>query len=994
LIAHRDLRNISSSSKLQRAPEVPLQPNTVQTLKEAYEAVRKSRFISVQATKPDSFVQVHIEEKSRETRSSDGINCPSALAMHSNSILMFQRSPNAEEISPSSTPAAHPPGSLKSASSSDSFKSAVDEQEPDIEIVREVEGVLHAFRTALEVLEKVKKRIDEEDKALRIEADMLTYSLMKGLDINQAHGYHHRRHGAAYLRAFRDSQITIRQLQEIMARLMGELVTTLHMYSAAYEVLSPAGFQKIFSCSEECRIRTLFELDKLAMLLFPQPLTLIFVSSSLGSRSEPLPLKKSEYEVHVSEYAVDSRLSAKYDYLLGSVRRPDHRGGGDIRGSSSLLTDEGSGTCVVREGEIVYDSIPRIYAAPSPPRSPRVSHTSVHSSHSRPNSVSGGGPRESRTRVVREGELRRLNTRGERPRGTGQFLSTAAAAMAAAGHGGEDVIDDYSYVEPSRQSLFIEDRDGGRARSRSITYATTGPRVSRERVVIEEGGRRRESHQVIGGRYSIQPATVAAKIREVEHRISEAKAEAFAAGYTTASRQAAVDRTSMSPQRTIMYPEHLRRREDLRPQDIRLREEANARIREDVKRFSELPTREELRLRTDFRRAEDIIHQDKLPSTRIRDPEYVPRGSLSPLLFEPMPLPRARDFEYPRRRPLSPVLLDPDVDFTLSRGRLHVPLIEEVGNRSDSEVMVKTSIPKSRSYTMRDSEHGVRGHIAKSAFDSVSHGKEDYGLSKESRSPTDIPNRDNIFSLDDRVRTRVVERRRERSPPPVQTERVRLRVEGRGRDRYCSFTPSHEDVRIIERDIQWEREPQVRSTRRSPEMLVNLENNNPNLPSISPIRPEKRQWNSSREHPFGRSTSVNSLSTDSDDENSFTIRHYVAQPAPSLVQAKNQPERLWRLAYTSLNDTQPDVLHSLKSFLSPELDFDLLYSPGSITTLSNQIPVTLNTLSANQNPDPGLGDANNHKKNITKVIGAVSGTLGLENSILAWWCVTILLKVM
>jgi len=337
LTAHRYLRNISSSSKLQRAPEVPLQPSTIQTLRDAQEAVRKSRLISVQATKSD----VHVEEKSHEICSDDGIIGPSALVMHSNSILMFQRSYNVEETTTFSTPAVRPLGSLKSASSSDSFKSAVDQQEPDIEIIREVEGVLHAFRTALEVLEKVKKRIDEEDKALRIEADMLNYSLIKGLDVDQAHGYHYRRHGVAYLRAFHDSQITIRQLQEIMAKLMGELVTTLHMYSAAYEVLSPVGFQKLFSCSEECRIKTLFELDRLAMLLFPQPLTLIFVSSSLGSRSEPLPLKKSEYEVHISEYVIDSRLSAKYDYLLGSVRSPDHKESESIRGSSSLLVDEG-----------------------------------------------------------------------------------------------------------------------------------------------------------------------------------------------------------------------------------------------------------------------------------------------------------------------------------------------------------------------------------------------------------------------------------------------------------------------------------------------------------------------------------------------------------------------------------------------------------------------------------------------------------------------------
>jgi rubrerythrin len=250
LIAHRSYRNISSSSKLQRAPEVPLQPNTVQTLIEAQEAVRKSRLLLVQAVKSDDFVQVHVEEKSREIRSNDAMNDPAMLQMYRNSIFMFQQISNVGSFVSTSRPVTGPPRSLRFASSSDRLTSAVDEQEPDVEIIREVEGALHALRTALEVLEKVMKRIDEEDKALRIEADMLNYSLIKGLNINQAHRSHHKMHGVAYLRAFRDSQITIRQLQDIMAKLMRELVTTLHMYSAAYEVLSLAGFQKLFSYSE------------------------------------------------------------------------------------------------------------------------------------------------------------------------------------------------------------------------------------------------------------------------------------------------------------------------------------------------------------------------------------------------------------------------------------------------------------------------------------------------------------------------------------------------------------------------------------------------------------------------------------------------------------------------------------------------------------------------------------------------------------------------
>jgi hypothetical protein len=124
--------------------------------------------------------------------------------------------------------------------------------------------------------------------------------------------------------------------------------------------------------------------------------------------------------------------------------------------------------------------------------------------------VGRGSPRGSRARVVSEdevvyisterdrgGELRRQSTRGERPRGSAQFLTTSVAAT---GYGSrDDVIDDFRYVEASRQNLFLEDRDRERERSRNITYATS-PRLSRERVVIDEGGRRKEIYQITGGR--------------------------------------------------------------------------------------------------------------------------------------------------------------------------------------------------------------------------------------------------------------------------------------------------------------------------------------------------------------------------------------------------------------------------------------------------------------------------------------------------------------
>jgi len=301
---------------------VPLQPNTIETLREAQEAVRRSRLLSVQAAKSDNFVHVHVEELYHKVPSDDRVKYPAALQVHQESMFMFQQASNVADTVAISRNIASPPRSLKSSSSSDSFKSAIVEQEPEIEIIREVEGVLHGFRTALEVLEKVLKRIDKEDKALRIEAERLNYSLTKGVGIHQAYGLHHQRHGKAYLSALRNSEITLRQLQDIMTNLMGELVTTLHMYSAAYEVLSPTGFQNLHLCSEKCRIRTLFELDRLAMLLFPEPVTLILVKGDLEIPFESVSLQKTQHEVHVTEFDIDERISVDYSYLISGLRGP------------------------------------------------------------------------------------------------------------------------------------------------------------------------------------------------------------------------------------------------------------------------------------------------------------------------------------------------------------------------------------------------------------------------------------------------------------------------------------------------------------------------------------------------------------------------------------------------------------------------------------------------------------------------------------------------
>jgi hypothetical protein len=130
----------------------------------------------------------------------------------------------------------------------------------------------------------------------------------------------------------------------------------------------------------------------------------------------------------------------------------------------------------------------------------------MHSSHSRHGSGSYSRPVLG-ARGVSDGQVlyvqRRKSSREGRPR-SGRFLTMP------------EVVDNYGTVETPRATRFVDlgnrDRDGGdgwgermvgrdvdrRERSRSITYATTGNRLSRERIVIEEDGRRTERYRTIG----------------------------------------------------------------------------------------------------------------------------------------------------------------------------------------------------------------------------------------------------------------------------------------------------------------------------------------------------------------------------------------------------------------------------------------------------------------------------------------------------------------
>lgn len=142
---------------------------------------------------------------------------------------------------------------------------------------------------------------------------------------------------------------TPNQLREVTAKIMGELVTALHMYSAAHEVLSRKIFRKLYGCAEECRIKALFELDRIAVLLYPEPITLILRTSAPWGKVEHVPLRGSRYEIYVTEHQVNQRFSADYDRLLHSVQSVPFRGRSEAssarrRASSTKWTEFSSFT--------------------------------------------------------------------------------------------------------------------------------------------------------------------------------------------------------------------------------------------------------------------------------------------------------------------------------------------------------------------------------------------------------------------------------------------------------------------------------------------------------------------------------------------------------------------------------------------------------------------------------------------------------------------------
>jgi hypothetical protein len=274
-------RNISSSSKIQRPAEKPLEPETLRTLKQAQEAVEAGGLLPKYTLHSEQVVLSSggVELSSTRYEISSQIQCSNIVGTSSTTDekpfptlsrgLDSERSPFSNpfgvtqsfavlpslnqrfppviardtEMTPVSTSTIQDPylprdrfqntdgtyherkilkegkhstntkmngsptRSLKSSSSAESFKSAMSLQEEDLNLARKVkavQSVMHAFRTALEILNNlVDRRIHDRNGELYLAAKKLEDSLNNGSKaIDSRHISYFKQHGQSYIQLF------------------------------------------------------------------------------------------------------------------------------------------------------------------------------------------------------------------------------------------------------------------------------------------------------------------------------------------------------------------------------------------------------------------------------------------------------------------------------------------------------------------------------------------------------------------------------------------------------------------------------------------------------------------------------------------------------------------------------------------------------------------------------------------------------------------------
>lgn len=176
------------------------------------------------------------------------------------------------------------PKSIKSSSSTDSFKSAISLQEADLDIARQVkavQAVLHAFRTALQILHNlIERRMPGKVGVIYIAAKNLQDSLHdQSEEVDRKHIANFKEDGQSYIQRFKitsskfppskAAQIFMypevsAKFHDIASTIMRDVVLRLHEISAEHEELQECVFEALYGCSKDCCCRILTYLGQLA----------------------------------------------------------------------------------------------------------------------------------------------------------------------------------------------------------------------------------------------------------------------------------------------------------------------------------------------------------------------------------------------------------------------------------------------------------------------------------------------------------------------------------------------------------------------------------------------------------------------------------------------------------------------------------------------------------------------------------------------------------
>lgn len=291
--------DISSSSKMQRAPEKPLQTDTMDALLDAKRALEtksvslitreindvglQNTTISIQeiakvqpgaVNRPGmsgpavgGFQDQSLSTQETGTENSKGFEASSKVSTGGWHHILnnFVLQPQIPTQLPAKVRDRSP--SPRSVSSTESFQSAEETNVDILQDIKAVQGVLHAFKFALEVLEKlVQKQVFREQGDTRIPAKHVNASLKRGeRTVGQTHKSHYRSYGQQYIANFTEAHTSA--LQNVSSILMKEVVMVLHSSIASYSPLSISSFESMYSWSETCHTQATFEIDKVVAQL-------------------------------------------------------------------------------------------------------------------------------------------------------------------------------------------------------------------------------------------------------------------------------------------------------------------------------------------------------------------------------------------------------------------------------------------------------------------------------------------------------------------------------------------------------------------------------------------------------------------------------------------------------------------------------------------------------------------------------------------------------